>query len=77
MTGWTQHILACAVAHERGIVEGRRAQCDASGIPRADCTAIACVGPAGEIAWVSHAHADIDPASRVNPSIPVAGTGAV
>ncbi len=68
----TQHILPCTVAWELGISEGRRDQCDAAGIPRGECVAIAGIGPTGEVAWVSHAHRDQDPAGRLNPELPLA-----
>ncbi|WP_256789821.1 hypothetical protein [Frankia sp. AvcI1] len=71
MTELTQYVLPCSEAYDLGISGGARDRCDAAGIPRDQCTAIAGIGLAGEVAWVSHAHQDIDPAGRVNPALSV------
>lgn len=64
---WTQYVMACTVAAQAGAgTEGAHP----AGILATDCTAIVCADETGRVAWVSHAPSAVDPATRINPTIP-------
>lgn len=58
---WTQHVMTVTQARAAGVDTGGRPDTD---------VAVVCSDDGGAVAWVSYATSDVDPATRVNPSVP-------
>lgn len=64
---FTQNVMTCQAAADAGLTLGEMH----NGAPQPDCIAIVCTNDAtGDVVWHSHDSATIDPATRLNPSVP-------